>query len=615
MAPQDTDQISLNDLFAAFGVAQDRKDAPAVQEAAPPVEEAPKVPDTTEADLLHALGIPESTLPKEEAKANSSPEAREEELKELREEQRDRALQWEREMTQAKEQGAVVEDQGPLEGPKESEGARTQPLPAQTVPLPHKRIGALQPLSSAGAPQGMPSGGAMGAPHRAPGFQPHPQQAHPQQPHSPYAQPWHPQQPYPMPQGRAPYPSPAQQPYPAPQPLVQGQPTPWAQAGASTQPIPEHPQQAQPVQGKWPPAAEMPSGRIASLEQGRKLPEQAGPGGISALEPVDATSEGQAAPESPESSAALLQPAAASSWESGIASQDMTRPFMAPAQPVAAPVAEAPSPVSEANAPEQPAAPQEPPQAPSAPAEAVTRSQPVVVEAVLLPENASIPVPPEAGGQQPSMPYGFAPAPPGAYQQPAYAPPMMASPVQPAAPGALDKEERSSKTTHIIGAALIVMAVACAIVAICLITGTFDLTGSRGSSHEASQVSGQAPSSAPAGAQDAEGSADAAPTTQKVFSYVVRGVDGGTHEAIETATFGQDGKLISSVLRISVDSQEDGNSLLDQLRQDYGSNFVDGNATAEQVECTVSSPRDDLDEATYTELLSTNASEFKVVSE
>ncbi len=618
MAPQDTDQISLNDLFAAFGVAEERKDAPADQEAAPPVQEAPKAPDTTEADLLHALGIPESTLSTEGTKANGSSEAREEELKELREEQRDRALQWEREMTQAKEEGAAAEEQSHTEDPASPEDVRTQPLPAQTHPLPTKRIGALQPLSSGSAPQGSTPAGGMGAPQGAQGFQ-----SHPQQPYPPYAQPWpprqpyQPQQPHPFPPGRMPHPAPTQQPYPSSQPQAQGQPLPWGQ-GAPTQPLPERLQQSQPVQGRWPSAAEMPSGRIASLEQGRKLPEQAVPGGISALEPVEvAVPENQSVPESQDLAADLLQPAAASSWESGIASQDMARPFVAPAQPAVAVVAETPVQAPDADASEGSAVPQEAPDASPAPAESEppAPSEPLVVEAVILPENAGAPLAPSGGGLQPPMPFGYAPPPPVAYQHPAYPPPLVVPPAQTVASGALDKEERSSKTTHIIGAALIVMAVACAIVAVCLITGTFDLTGSKGSNHAPSQVAGQTTPGAPSGGEGSGGAADAGRTTEKVFSYVVRGMDGGTHETVETATFGQDGKLVSSVLRISVDSQEDADSLLEQLKQDYGSYFVDGTATAEQVECTVSSPRDDLDEATYTELLSTNVSEFKVVSE
>ncbi len=619
MAPQETDQISLNDLFAAFGVAEEPKDAPTEQEAAPPVQDVPKAPDTTEADLLHALGIPESTLPIEGAKTNGSSEAREEELKELREEQRDRALQWEREMTQAKEEGAVAEEQGRSEDPSSLEDVRTQPLPAQTHPLPSKRIGALQPLSSGGAPQGSVSAGSGGAPQGAPGFQPHPQQAYPSsaQPWPP-RQPYQPQQPHPFPQGRMPHPVPTQQPYPGSQSQSQGQPLPWGQPGAHMQPLPERPQQSQPVQGRWPSAAEMPSGRIASLEQGRKLPEQAVSGGISTLEPVEAAvPESQGALESQDLAADLLQPAAASSWESGIASQDMTRPFVAPAQPAVAVVAESPAQAPDADAPEESAAPQEAPETPPAPAEAEPPAplEPLVAEAVILPEHTGTPLVPPGGGSQPPMPFGYAPPPPVAYQHPVYPPPLVAPPAQTVASEALDKEERSSKATHIIGAALIVIAVACAIVAVCLITGTFDLTGSKGSNHAPSQVSGQTTPGAPSGGEGGGGTADAGRTTEKTFSYVVRGVDGGTHETIETATFGQDGKLVSSILRISVDSQEDADSLLEQLKQDYGSNFVDGTATAEQVECTVSSPRDDLDEATYTELLSTNVSEFKVVSE
>lgn len=189
----------------------------------------------------------------------------------------------------------------------------------------------------------------------------------------------------------------------------------------------------------------------------------------------------------------------------------------------------------------------------------------------------------------------------------------------------LEKEARSSKVAHVVGGILIAVAVACVAVAICLLTGIIDLSAFN-PNHSAqttatnTQISSQAAPSATS--DDADASDQPAMTTQSgsksgqvVYSYVVRGVDGGTHEALETATFGEDGKLTSSVLEIQSDSQMDSEKLLDQLRQQFGDSLTEGTASEDKVVCTVTLPRDDLDRESYTELLSTNAPEFKIVSQ
>ncbi len=337
-------------------------------------------------------------------------------------------------------------------------------------------------------------------------------------------------------------------------------------------------------------------------------------GSLSALESIEASegSKGAVAPEGT-ATAAELQPAAASSWESGIATSDPTRsfvPFPQQGPAVLDSFESQPQPAHEEKAEEAAAsgrgdADEGAILEPAHPMAVEVETPEGVTNAFIMPDEATIPAPTTLINQ-----------PPLAYSQAAPLPPVPQPLVQQTFQETLDNEERASKATHIIGAALIVMAVACAIVAVCLIIGVFDLTGSNGSTHapsQSSQVSGQASPSATtsSGAESAEASR----LSEVVYSYVVRGVDGGTHEAVETATFGEDGRLVSSRLEISADSQEDADGLLEQLKQDYGDSFIDGMASPEKVECNVSAPRDDLDKDTYTELLSTNASEFKILSE
>lgn len=257
-----------------------------------------------------------------------------------------------------------------------------------------------------------------------------------------------------------------------------------------------------------------------------------------------------------------------------------------------------------------------------------------------MPATAQLPVPegvPTASAEHPSAPFApepQAPAPSvqpaitgGLFAQPEPAPLLPAVAPQPVRNEALDdleKEARSSKAAHIVGGILIAIALICVVVAVCLLTGVVDLSAFNPSktpvsTQETTQLSGQAaPSATSSGSSSAD---DPAMTTQSgsksgevVYSYVVRGVDGGTHEAIETATFGDDGKLVSSVLEIQSDSQEDSEKLLEQLKQEFGESLTEGTASEDKLICTVVLPRDDLDRDSYTELLSTNAPEFKILS-
>ncbi|MCI9129067.1 MAG: hypothetical protein HFJ65_01935 [Eggerthellaceae bacterium] len=206
-------------------------------------------------------------------------------------------------------------------------------------------------------------------------------------------------------------------------------------------------------------------------------------------------------------------------------------------------------------------------------------------------------------------------------------PPMQPPVQQPFQPQVIQPAEEepeegggTSKAAQVVGAVLIGIAVICVAFAICLLTGVFDLSAMNPSAQSpaASQVSGQSsPSATQGSASQSDSNADAPSegASQVVYSYVVRGTDGGTHEAIETASFNADGKLDSSTLEITADSQEDADALLEQLRQEFGDSMTAGSATPEKVTCTIKLSRDDLDQASYTELLSTNASEFKIVSQ
>lgn len=177
------------------------------------------------------------------------------------------------------------------------------------------------------------------------------------------------------------------------------------------------------------------------------------------------------------------------------------------------------------------------------------------------------------------------------------------------------------------GAILILIATVCVAFAICLLTGVIDLSAinsnpaAQSSSSSDSQLSSQASPSATGSSdggttdQPAMTSQSGSKSGQVVYSYVVRGVDGGTHEAMETATFNEDGKLTSSTLEIKAESQMDAEKLLDQLKQEFGESLTEGEATENGVTCTVVLPRDDLDRDSYTELLSTNAPEFKIISQ
>lgn len=235
---------------------------------------------------------------------------------------------------------------------------------------------------------------------------------------------------------------------------------------------------------------------------------------------------------------------------------------------------------------------------------------------------------PGSSGEAPFQQPSFTASPPAAPIAPV-APSHVEPAIQPPTGDALEDLERgqaSSRVAQVVGAILIFIAAVCVVFAICLLTGVIDLSAVNSnpaaqSSTAESQLSSQASPSATgsngggATGQPAMTSQSGSKSGQVVYSYVVRGVDGGTHEAVETATFGEDGKLISSALDIKAESQVDAEKLLDQLKQEFGESLTEGEATESGVTCTVVLPRDDLDRDSYTELLSTNAPEFKIISQ
>lgn len=166
----------------------------------------------------------------------------------------------------------------------------------------------------------------------------------------------------------------------------------------------------------------------------------------------------------------------------------------------------------------------------------------------------------------------------------------------------IKEDETSSKKSTIIGVSLIVMAVICAVFAVLLLTGIIDLSAF-------SSSSGASSSSSSAVTQAQEGPL----TEEAVYSYVVRGTDGGTHEAKETAYFGDDGKLKRSMLEIAVDDPNSAQALLEQLQSEFKDTVRETSIEDGHIIVILDVNRDDLDKDAYTELLATNMAEFKVV--
>lgn len=198
--------------------------------------------------------------------------------------------------------------------------------------------------------------------------------------------------------------------------------------------------------------------------------------------------------------------------------------------------------------------------------------------------------------------------------QGAYAPQQPIAPIAPPYPAAsvqddqfdIDRQQASSKRNNILGIILIVVALLCAVMAIGMLSGLFNMNSStQGGTSSATTASSGAPVSDVAADPN---------STQAVYTYVVRGVDGSTHEATETATFNADGFLEGSTITLEVENAEVANALLEQLKSEFGASVVNSEADDNHVLIDLDINRDDLTKEAYTELLLANMTEFKQVS-
>ncbi len=186
-------------------------------------------------------------------------------------------------------------------------------------------------------------------------------------------------------------------------------------------------------------------------------------------------------------------------------------------------------------------------------------------------------------------------------------PEPVAVPVQP------KKEKHGVNKGNVLGIILIVIALVCAALTIMLLTGTIDATTFTNLTNRNISSTEQLESSATVFDEGSSSSANEATETHAVYGYVVRGTDGATHQATETATFAADGRLLSSSIVIDAPDATQAQSLLDQLKSDFGDAVADAGLRDGEVYLTVNIDRDDLDVDSYTELLSSNMAEFKVI--
>lgn len=588
MAESENDQISLDELFAAVGVS-----APVADEKQKPtaVPSYSNEHDTTEDDLLSALGLPHfgSTTPVSASKPASEPPV--DKVDEV-DERKDRARQWKEELAEAE----ALHKQAEEASERAVQDSNSIPVAHTSVSaLPSLSGGTIRPFGSDSSSRSQigvlePMQRPLGTVAPVPG-------ALPQQTQAPQSMPQQAQ---------------GLQPTQAPQQAQQ--PT---QASQQTQ-TPQQTQQVLQPHMHQPQGAAFAQPRPQFLQHQQPIPQEQLP----SQQPSPSQSQISATPSAqPEPSVMQVQQPAYQVSQSAFLQGRVEQPGRQPEMPSAQqaqPASQQPVP-SAAQSPSWPTGGQsamqetvtEPlgdqPQAASSESEvAPPAPMPVVQDTQVEPVSTPQPLP----SYVPSMPQTPG-MPPAIIQEPAAEPQDSLDD--------LEKEARSSKLAHIIGGVLIAIAVVCVAVAVCLLTGVIDLSALNPSASTVSttQLSSQATPSATAGSASNEvmktGQANAA--GQVVYGYVVRGVDGGTHEAVETATFGENGILESSTLEIQASSAEDAQALLEQLKTEFGESLKDGEAGDTSVVCTVSLPRDDLDRELYTELLSTNVSEFRIISE
>lgn len=169
-----------------------------------------------------------------------------------------------------------------------------------------------------------------------------------------------------------------------------------------------------------------------------------------------------------------------------------------------------------------------------------------------------------------------------------------------------EKKHHHVNVGNIVGVILIVIALVCAGLTVLLLTGTIDSSSFAPSAQETQQSS--------ASSQAESNETPTVNGSHAIYEYVVRGTDGATHQTTETAEFNSDGMLETSTMVIDVPDEAQAQALLEQLRADFGNTVADSGIRDGEVYLTVNIHREDLDVDSYTELLSANMAEFKLVS-
>lgn len=185
----------------------------------------------------------------------------------------------------------------------------------------------------------------------------------------------------------------------------------------------------------------------------------------------------------------------------------------------------------------------------------------------------------------------------------------------------IKQDQKRSKPTIVLGVILIVLAVVCAVFAIGILSGLFNLhpqasapANGGGNSQSSPLASISNPNNEEAAQQDADAESSADPALTAQYSYVIRGLDGTAHEAIETAEFNAAGILEQSTIQIEVSNQETADVLLEQLKDEFGDSIKDSQANENSIVIVLDINRDDLTKEAYSELLAANMVEFRQIS-
>lgn len=94
----------------------------------------------------------------------------------------------------------------------------------------------------------------------------------------------------------------------------------------------------------------------------------------------------------------------------------------------------------------------------------------------------------------------------------------------------------------------------------------------------------------------------------RVYEYRIQSQDGQVFTVRETAEFGDDGYLDQSSLSITVPNQESGEAILEQMERSFGDRLLIGDAADKTVVLVVKPTRDNMDAATYDDLMKQAAS-------